>query len=140
MTEWIIASSVLIAVIAALRFILRCKVSLRLQYALWALVLIRLLVPVSFGVSTVSVMNAIPAPLPETVLPVDVPEGTINIPAGVTPEFSFPALPDNTGVAENIQNHISDAYSRVIDWSFVALGVNGSVRSCAATMVAHSSA
>ncbi len=123
MTEWIIASSVLIAVIAAQRFILRGKVSLRLQYALWALVLIRLLVPVSFGVSTVSVMNAIPAPLPETVLPVDVPAGANNIPAGVTPEISFPALPENAGVAENVQNNISDAYIRVIDWGFVALVV-----------------
>ncbi len=41
MTEWIISSSVLIAVVAALRFILRGKIRLRIQYTLWALVLIR---------------------------------------------------------------------------------------------------
>ena len=41
MIEWIITSSVLITVIAMLRFILRGKISLKLQYALWGLVLCR---------------------------------------------------------------------------------------------------
>ena len=49
MVEWIVSSSVLIAVVILLRFVLKGKISLRLQYALWALVLVRLLVPVSFG-------------------------------------------------------------------------------------------
>jgi len=58
MTEWIISSTVLILVIAALRYILRGKISLRLQYALWGLVLVRLLLPFSFFSSPISVMNA----------------------------------------------------------------------------------
>ncbi len=58
-TEWIVSSSVLIAVIVLLRHLLKGRLSLRLQYALWALVLVRLLVPVSFGSSSISVLNPI---------------------------------------------------------------------------------
>ena len=57
MVEWIVSSSVLIAVVILLRFVLKGKISLRLQYALWALVLVRLLVPVSFGDTAMSVGN-----------------------------------------------------------------------------------
>ena len=64
MMQWIISSSVLIAVVIALRFALRGKISLRMQYALWLLVLVRLLVPVSFGTSDLSVMNAVPERFP----------------------------------------------------------------------------
>jgi beta-lactamase regulating signal transducer with metallopeptidase domain len=58
MTQWLISSSALILAVVALRYALRGRISLRLQYALWALVLLRLLVPLSFGESAVSVMNA----------------------------------------------------------------------------------
>ena len=54
MTELIITSSVLILIVIALRHFLKGKISLRLQYALWALVLMRLLVPVSFFSSPIS--------------------------------------------------------------------------------------
>ena len=57
MVEWIVSSSALIVVVVLLRFVLKGKISLRLQYALWALVLVRLLVPASFGNSDISVMN-----------------------------------------------------------------------------------
>lgn len=57
MLEWVISSAVLTALVIALRFILKGKISLRLQYALWALVLLRLLVPVSFGATGLSVGN-----------------------------------------------------------------------------------
>ena len=49
MLEWVVSGSVLIAVVIALRFALKGKVSLRLQYAMWALVLVRLLIPVGIG-------------------------------------------------------------------------------------------
>lgn len=55
MLEWVVSGSVLIAVVIALRFALRGKISLRLQYAMWALVLVRLLVPVSLGESSFGV-------------------------------------------------------------------------------------
>lgn len=57
MAEWILSSSVLILVLAVLRHVWKGKVSLRLQYALWGLVLVRLLVPVSFFESGFSVLN-----------------------------------------------------------------------------------
>lgn len=60
MTAWIISSSVLIAVIAAARCLLKGKISPRMQYLLWLPVLLRLLLPVSFGESSASVMNYIP--------------------------------------------------------------------------------
>lgn len=59
MTQWVITSSLLILIVVLLRYALKGKISLRLQYALWVLVLIRLLVPVSFGSSRISVMNAV---------------------------------------------------------------------------------
>lgn len=57
MIEWIITSSVLIIVVIVLRFILKGKINLRLQYAFWVLVLLRLLIPFSFGNSVLSVIN-----------------------------------------------------------------------------------
>ena len=59
MNEWILSSSLLIAAVLAVRFLLRGKISLRLQYALWAVVLVRLLLPVqlftsSFGAGSIA--------------------------------------------------------------------------------------
>lgn len=57
MIEWTVTSSVLILVVLALRSLLMGRISLRLQYGLWVLVLLRLLVPVSLGATAVSVLN-----------------------------------------------------------------------------------
>lgn len=57
MIEWVVTSSILIGVIIALRYLLRGKISLRIQYALWGLVLLRLLIPFNIGGSRLSVMN-----------------------------------------------------------------------------------
>ena len=59
MIEWIVSSAVLILAVVLVRQVLKGRISLRLQYALWALILIRLLVPVSFGQSRLSVQNAV---------------------------------------------------------------------------------
>ena len=68
MTEWAITSSVLIAAVLILRLCLKGRISLRLQYGLWALVLVRLLLPISFGHTPVSVLNAVEeAPLTQVV-------------------------------------------------------------------------
>lgn len=58
MTEILITSSVLIAVIVLVRAVLRDHIRPGLQYALWGLVLLRLLVPVSWFESPVSVADA----------------------------------------------------------------------------------
>ena len=47
MVEVLISSSVLILVLAILRLVLRDKISARLQYALWLLVAVRLVLPFS---------------------------------------------------------------------------------------------
>ncbi len=57
MSEWIISSSVLIVLVIALRHVLRGKISLRLQYALWLVVLVRLLMPVSIADSSFSIAS-----------------------------------------------------------------------------------
>ena len=51
---WVIPASLMIAAVLAIRFLLRGKISLRLQYALWAVVLVRLLIPFLLFVSPIS--------------------------------------------------------------------------------------
>ena len=60
MMEWAVTSSALVAVVIALRFLFRRRIGRRLQYALWGLVLLRLLMPFSLFGSVFSVMNAVP--------------------------------------------------------------------------------
>ena len=81
MMQWIISSGMLIAVVIALRFALRGKISLRLQYALWLPVLVRLLIPMSFGTSDLSVMNAVPERLPSIQQSVTIPTENVVTPA-----------------------------------------------------------
>ena len=66
MTEWIVTSCVLIAVVLGIRFLLKNRISGRLRYGLWLLVLIRLLTPFSLP-SGISVMNLLPEKTPEQV-------------------------------------------------------------------------
>ena len=60
MTEWIISSSILIAVFIILRAVFKKHISPSLLYALWLLVLVRLLIPGSIGESAASIFNHIP--------------------------------------------------------------------------------
>ena len=81
MTEWILSSSILILIVITMRTVFKGKISLRLQYAVWGLVLLRLLIPVSFGSSNLSVANLTEAAqdLPVTQAIQDV--GNLNIPS-----------------------------------------------------------
>lgn len=109
--QWIVSSSVLILVVIALRYVLRGKLSLRMQYALWLLVLVRLLVPVSFGASDLSVMNAVPERAPTVQQGIyrqdivgernDAPAnvGTVGIPAQSMNEAAPPNLVQNVTTA-----------------------------------------
>ena len=58
MKEILITSSVLIAALLALRLLFHSTISRRAQYALWALVLVRLLIPVNLPTMFLSVLNA----------------------------------------------------------------------------------
>ncbi len=60
MIEWFVSSAILLAVLIALHYLLRGRVSPKLQYALWALALVRLLLPFSVGQSAASVENLVP--------------------------------------------------------------------------------
>ena len=57
MSEWVISSAALILLVAAVRFAFRDRLALRLRYALWAVVALRLLFPFSFSQSSLSVLN-----------------------------------------------------------------------------------
>lgn len=59
MLNWMVSSSLLILLVLALRAVLKNRVSPRLRYALWLLVLVRLLVPGSLGSTHLSVLNAV---------------------------------------------------------------------------------
>ena len=55
MYDWILSSSVLITAVIALRAVFKGRISMRLRYGLWALVLIRLLIPGNFIPSDLSI-------------------------------------------------------------------------------------
>ena len=57
MLEATVTSSVLILVVTAIRVLLKGRISLRLQYALWLLVAIRLFIPFSLFESPISILN-----------------------------------------------------------------------------------
>ncbi len=79
MINWFVTSSVLIAIVLLLRLLLKGRVSQRLQYALWLPVLLRLLIPFSFGSSEMSVLNTLPSSTP-----------SVQIEAEVMPQVSLP--------------------------------------------------
>ena len=66
MINWIVSSGVLILIVIGMRYFLKGKISAKLQYALWILVAIRLLIPVSFGNSMLSIENITTQILPNT--------------------------------------------------------------------------
>ena len=73
MVQLLISSSLLILIVMLLRRCLGKRISLRLRYALWGLVLLRLLIPVTPIQSPLSVMNLfrdeVPAAVREVLLP-----------------------------------------------------------------------
>ena len=113
MREILLTSSVLILAVLLLRLAFRDRISRRVQYALWGLVLLRLLVPVSLPGADFSVLSTAepvgqavaerleaqlaPAPSGETAPPVTVlPDVTENAPAE-SPEAALPAAGAGAG-------------------------------------------
>ncbi len=64
MKEILLTSGVLILLLTALRPLLRGRISARLQYALWLLAALRLLLPVSLPGTALSVLNLVPDAAP----------------------------------------------------------------------------
>lgn len=59
MPETVVTSSVLIVVLILLRYLFRGKMNLRLQYALWLLAAVRLLMPLPISESPLSLLNLV---------------------------------------------------------------------------------
>lgn len=59
MINWIITATILTALVITLHYLLRGRVNPRLQYALWGLVLLRLLLPFNIGTTRMSVENTV---------------------------------------------------------------------------------
>ncbi len=59
MSEWIISSCILILFVLGIRHLFRNRFSMRVRYALWLVVAVRLLVPVSISESPLSVLNLV---------------------------------------------------------------------------------
>ena len=89
MTEILITSSVLILALLLLRKVFSNRLSRRVQYALWALVLVRLLLPVQLPAMDFSVLNAA-KPVEEAVTRTVV-ERPIYVPVAQAPLEEVPA-------------------------------------------------
>lgn len=61
MIEWIVTASVLIVFVTGIRYLFGRRLAFRVRYALWLVVAVRLLVPVSFAESSLSVLNLMQA-------------------------------------------------------------------------------
>lgn len=62
MNTWILSSSWMILAVLFIRWAFSSRISMRLRYGLWLLVLIRLLIPVNFFESTISIQTMVPVP------------------------------------------------------------------------------
>lgn len=122
-TEILITSTVLVVILIILRSILKGKMSPIIQYALWGLVVLRLLLFVSLFPSPVSVLNAIPS-LPSymadtSVNSIKVNTDDIDIQPIVDPDNSFSKIVYDTA---NLVGHYTVPIS-VIIWLCGAAGV-----------------
>ena len=113
--EVLISSSVLIGAMALLRLLLRGKISPRLQYALWLLVAVRLLVPISIGNSAASIMNYVPQSTMQTIAedvsaPMPRPDAAKQISAQTAQRPADVALSENA-ISERTQNVQTNAPS-----------------------------
>jgi|GEM_PF-563909 len=95
MTEWFVSSAVLAALLIGAHYLLRGKISARLQYALWLVLLVRLLLPLSIGKTALSVANLLPEAEPAAVIQAE-PAAVPPAQAARTPEPSAPAAPEQT--------------------------------------------
>ena len=102
--EWAVTASLLILAVTALRALPGRRVSARLRYALWAVVLARLLIPVQlFPIFSAPLVTAPALPVPELTPPVastaaPLPEQNAPLPV---PSYELPEpthLPDGTYV------------------------------------------
>ena len=95
MAEWFVSSAVLAALLIGAHYLLRGKISARLQYTLWLVLLVRLLLPLSVGKTALSVANLLPEAEPTAVMQTE-PAAAPPAQAASTPEPAAPAAPVQT--------------------------------------------
>ena len=128
MMELLITSSLLILAVLAARALLAGRISRRMQYALWGLVLLRLLLPVSLPQSRASVLNALPDTVQVSLArPEEIPAETLPVPVdtvmqnetGTTPETDL-AQTATGGMQAGISGGVSGASGSAQhpEWSF----------------------
>ena len=105
MKEMLITSSVLILALLLLRFLFRSTISRRVQYALWLLVALRLLVPVSVGSSGWSVA-VVADQLPER----EISDSILTVAGGDAPDLAV-REPDPS-LSEAEQRELYQAYQK----------------------------
>ena len=120
-SELLLTSSVLILAVLALRHFGRGRLSRRLCYGLWLVVLLRLLVPVSLP-SPTSVLNLPAAQSAERFLAQRVEVITPDGAASSRPETAEPAAPEETAPAAETLPRFSPL---VLIWAAGALGTSG---------------
>jgi len=118
MTELIITSSVLILVVIVLRHFLKGKISLRLQYALWALVLLRLLVPVTLFESPFSVMNAVQAA--KSAREVSVASAPVPTLSSAYGDIGAENAAVQGGAERDVTGSVTNEYHHVFRWGLLA--------------------
>ena len=129
MKEILITSTVLILALLLLRRLFRRVLSRRVQYALWALVLIRLLVPVTLPASNFSVLTAVrsvEAAVARRVSPQPLPDQAAHDPASGPPAApEQPALSPEAPAAA--PRHEGPALTRLLSlaWTAGMAGVGG---------------
>lgn len=104
MIQILISSSVLILVLIALRKLLRGKISLCLQYALWLIVAVRLLVPVQFGTAPFSLSSISEKPEQTVQSFMQQPIGNAHTQREVPAEQPTPNVPTQRSESAQTQN------------------------------------
>lgn len=107
MTEWIVSSSVLICAVLAVRSLCKGRLSCRARYALWLLVLARLLVPVQLFTASWG-MSA--PPLLERVT-----EQTVYLLPTERTELPASVLTDDGPISEELLDVWADDHARLTD-------------------------
>ena len=102
MLEWVVTSGVLVILVLLIRRLFKGKISLRLQYGLWLLVLVRLLVPVNLFDTDLSVLNLLSAQSDRETSAAGPVAGAVDPqPVAAAPEFLTGMASQQTGVQED---------------------------------------
>lgn len=140
MIGWIVTSSVLIAVVLALRTALKGRISLRLQYTLWLLVLVRLLVPVNPLSSPLSVMNAVlsqPLPIVSTAPANPAPPDTVSS-SGPESHTAVQASPPTASIPQSsAQSEAYPATGFTVKTALLTVWLAGMLAVAAALLVSN---